>query len=48
MSIADPRLGLARERGDHYLTAGHYGVAAWDKHVDLYTARTAMAAQKSA
>lgn len=38
MSIADPRPGLARERGDHYLTAGHYGVAAWDKHVGAVSA----------
>lgn len=37
-SVADPRPGLARERGDHYLTAGHYGVAAWDKHVGAVAA----------
>lgn len=37
-SVADPRPGLARERGDHYLTAGHYGVAAWDKHVGAVSA----------
>lgn len=27
--IADPRPGLKRESGDHYLTAGHYGVVPW-------------------
>lgn len=37
-SVADPRPGLARERGDHYLTAGHYGVAAWDKHIGAVSA----------
>lgn len=30
LSVADPRPGLARKRGDHYLTAGHYGVVPWD------------------
>lgn len=28
-AVADPRPGLQRERGDHYLTAGHYGVVPW-------------------
>ncbi|MFY3305264.1 DNA cytosine methyltransferase [Achromobacter xylosoxidans] len=37
-AVADPRPGLARERGDHYLTAGHYGVAAWDRHVGAVSA----------
>ena len=37
-SVADPRPGLARERGDHYLTAGHYGVASWDKHIGAVSA----------
>lgn len=37
-AVADPRPGLARERGDHYLTAGHYGVAVWDKHVGAVSA----------
>lgn len=27
--VADPRPGMARERGDHYLTGGHYGVLPW-------------------
>lgn len=29
MSVADPRPGMRRERGDHYLTGGHYGVVPW-------------------
>lgn len=37
-SVADPRPGLARARGDHYLTAGHYGVAAWEQHVGAVSA----------
>ncbi|MFU1927630.1 DNA cytosine methyltransferase [Bordetella hinzii] len=37
-SVADPRPGLVRESGDHYLTAGHYGVAAWDQHVGAVSA----------
>lgn len=28
-AVADPRPGLDRGRGDHYLTAGHYGVVPW-------------------
>ncbi|ROR25135.1 C-5 cytosine-specific DNA methylase [Comamonas sp. BIGb0124] len=28
-SVADPRPGLRREKGDSYLTAGHYGVIDW-------------------
>lgn len=31
LSIADPRPGLDRGPGDHYLTAGHYGVVPWDR-----------------
>lgn len=27
--VADPRPNLERGRGDHYLTAGHYGVTGW-------------------
>ena len=27
--VADPRPDMARERGDHYLTGGHYGVVPW-------------------
>ena len=28
--VADPRSGLDREKGDNYLTGGHYGVVPWD------------------
>lgn len=28
-AVADPRTGLDRGKGDHYLTAGHYGVVPW-------------------
>jgi hypothetical protein len=28
-AVADPRPGLDRGKGDHYLTAGHYGVVPW-------------------
>jgi len=27
--IADPRPGMQRSKGDHYLTGGHYGVVQW-------------------
>lgn len=30
-AVADPRLELQREKGDNYLTAGHYGVIPWDQ-----------------
>lgn len=29
LSVADPRPNLNREKGDHYLTGGHYGVVPW-------------------
>lgn len=29
MSVADPRSGMQRGKGDNYLTAGHYGVIPW-------------------
>lgn len=29
MAVADPRPGMARNKGDHYLTGGHYGVVPW-------------------
>lgn len=29
-AVADPRPGMAREKGDHYLTGGHYGVVPWE------------------
>jgi len=28
-AVADPRPGMARAKGDHYLTGGHYGVIPW-------------------
>ena len=31
MSVADPRTGLNRQKGDNYLTAGHYGVVPWNQ-----------------
>lgn len=30
MSVADPRTGMNRGKGDNYLTGGHYGVVPWD------------------
>lgn len=30
-AVADPRTGLDREKGDAYLTGGHYGVVRWDQ-----------------
>lgn len=30
-AVADPRPGMRREPGDHYLTGGHYGVVSWDQ-----------------
>lgn len=31
LAVADPRPGMRRERGDNYLTGGHYGVVGWDQ-----------------
>lgn len=32
LSIADPRTALnSRQKGDHYLTGGHYGVLGWEQ-----------------
>lgn len=31
LAVADPRPGMRRERGDHYLTGGHYGVVGWEQ-----------------
>lgn len=28
-AVADPRPGMTRAKGDHYLTGGHYGVVPW-------------------
>ncbi|AOJ86708.1 DNA methyltransferase [Burkholderia sp. MSMB0856] len=30
--VQDPRSGMRRERGDAYLTGGHYGVVGWEQH----------------
>ena len=30
-AVADPRPAMTRQRGDHYLTAGHYGVIPWKR-----------------
>lgn len=30
-AVADPRPAINREKGDHYLTGGHYGVVPWDQ-----------------
>ena len=39
LSVADPRTGLSREKGDAYLTAGHYGVVPWTDPAYAVTAR---------
>jgi site-specific DNA-cytosine methylase len=32
LAVADPRTALnSRQKGDHYLTGGHYGVVGWDQ-----------------
>ncbi|WP_431276906.1 DNA cytosine methyltransferase [Variovorax ureilyticus] len=31
LSVADPRSGIQRGKGDNYLTAGHYGVVPWQE-----------------
>lgn len=37
-AVADPRPGLQRGQGDHYLTAGHYGVVPWTSASGAVTA----------
>jgi site-specific DNA-cytosine methylase len=37
-SVADPRPGFSRERGDSYLTAGHYGVVDWNESAGAVSA----------
>ncbi|HDR9029913.1 TPA: DNA cytosine methyltransferase [Burkholderia vietnamiensis] len=37
-AVADPRPGMRRERGDAYLTGGHYGVVAWEQHCGAVSA----------
>lgn len=39
-AVADPRPGLKREHGDHYLTSGHYGVVPWAVSSGAVTAST--------
>ena len=36
-AVADPRPGLSRDKGDHYLTGGHYGVIPWRQHGNAVT-----------
>jgi site-specific DNA-cytosine methylase len=36
-AVADPRPGLDRGKGDHYLTCGHYGVIPWDRPSNAVT-----------
>lgn len=31
LSVADPRTGIDRDKGDNYLTGGHYGVIPWNQ-----------------
>ncbi|MDH1255066.1 DNA cytosine methyltransferase [Comamonas thiooxydans] len=37
-AVADPRPGMRREAGDHYLTGGHYGVVPWDSSAGAVSA----------
>ncbi|KWC18626.1 DNA methyltransferase [Burkholderia ubonensis] len=37
-AVADPRPGMRRERGDAYLTGGHYGVVGWDQAIGAVSA----------
>lgn len=37
-AVADPRTGIDRGRGDHYLTARHYGVLPWSEAAGAVTA----------
>ncbi|MES2910567.1 MAG: DNA cytosine methyltransferase [Pseudomonadota bacterium] len=37
-AVADPRNGVNREKGDNYLTAGHYGVIDWKEHAGAVSA----------
>lgn len=38
LSVADPRPGMRREKGDHYLTGGHYGVVPWTDYAGAVSA----------
>lgn len=37
-AVADPRPNLDRQKGDHYLTAGHYGVVPWESSTGAVSA----------
>ncbi|WP_054075868.1 DNA cytosine methyltransferase [Comamonas testosteroni] len=37
-AVADPRPGMRREAGDHYLTGGHYGVVPWESSAGAVSA----------
>lgn len=37
LPVADPRCGLQRGSGDHYETAGHYGIVPWTEHAYAVT-----------
>ena len=36
--VADPRSGIAKQKGDAYLSSGHYGVVPWEKPSGAVTA----------
>ncbi|VVO66125.1 hypothetical protein PS876_01062 [Pseudomonas fluorescens] len=38
LSIADPRPGMKRQKGDAYLTGGHYGVVGWGNQAGAVSA----------
>ena len=38
LSIADPRPGMKRTKGDAYLTGGHYGVVGWNEQCGAVSA----------
>lgn len=40
-AVADPRSGIQRDRGDNYLTAGHYGVVPWGQPAGAVSAAAA-------
>lgn len=37
-AVADPRSGIAKQKGDAYLSSGHYGVVPWEKSAGAVTA----------
>lgn len=38
LSVSDPRPNMQREKGDHYLTGGHYGVVRWGDYAGAVSA----------